>query len=86
VGSETRPTPEPGTIGAIFYSHIRQHGSLSRFIVMLALAWALGGEVGMIPDEYRTRVRDIVDDEMDAVIETMEEDGMAGLRRMFVLN
>ena len=56
------------------------------FIVLLALAWTLGGEVGAVPDEYRTRVRDIVNDEMDAVIETMEEDGMAGFRPMFVLN
>jgi hypothetical protein len=56
------------------------------FIVMLALAWTLGGELGAVPDAYRTRVRDIVNDEMDAVIKTMEKDSMAGSRRMFALN
>ncbi len=54
--------------------------------VLLALAWCLGYYVEAFPVESRQDMRDMVDEEIDGIVATLEEEGMAGTLRVMPLH
>jgi hypothetical protein len=54
--------------------------------VLLALSWCLGYHVGAFPDSLREEIREMVVEEIDGIIQTLEEEGMAGAARALRMN